>query len=61
MVEWHVKVIFCLLKSAKFVFGTDEKAMFQVVAKHWELIFFLLTNQKCNLVEFEKAMIQGVA
>jgi len=34
--------------------------MFQVVARHWELIFFLLTNPKCDLGEFEKAMFQGL-
>jgi len=35
--------------------------MFQVVARHWELIIFLLTTQKCDLVEDEKAMFQGLA
>ena len=34
--------------------------MFQVVFRHWELIFFLLTSQKCNLAEVEKAMFQGL-
>jgi len=33
--------------------------MFQVVAIHWELIFFLLTNPKCDLREVDKAMFQG--
>ena len=47
VVEWHL-VIFCLLTSPKLDFGVVEKAMFQVVANRWELIFFLLTNAKCD-------------
>ena len=34
--------------------------MFQVDARQRELIFFLLTNPKCDLGEVEKAMIQVV-
>ena len=41
-------------------FDEDEKAMIQVVANHWELIFSLLTNPKCEIGEVEKAMFQGV-
>ena len=33
--------------------------MFHVVARHWELIFFLLTRPKCDLGDFEKAKFQG--
>ena len=32
-----------------------------MVARHWERIYFLLTNTKCDLFEVEKAMFQGVA
>jgi len=58
VVEWHLKVIFCLLTSPKFDFVEFEKAMFQVVARHWELIFFLLTSSKCDLGENEKAIFR---
>jgi len=34
--------------------------MFEVVANHWGLIYFLLNNRKCDLGEVEKAMFQGV-
>ena len=34
--------------------------MLQVVGNHWELIFFILTNSKCDMGEVEKAMFQGV-
>ena len=54
-------VIFCLLKSQKFDFGEVEKAMLQVVARHWELIFFPLSNPKCELDEVAKASFQRVA
>ena len=37
----QVKVISCLLSSPKFDFEGVDKAMFQVVARHLELIFFL--------------------
>ena len=61
MFEWHLRVIFFLLKSPKFDFGTVEKAMFQVVTRPCELISFLLTNPKWDLGEVEKAMFQWVA
>jgi len=48
VVEWHLKVIFCLLASTKIDFGDVEKTMFQVVARHWELIFFILISPKCD-------------
>ena len=35
--------------------------MFQVVTRHLELVFFLLTSPKFELGEFEKVMFQGVA
>ena len=59
--EWHLRVIFFLLKSPKFDFRTVEKAMFQVVTRPCELISFLLTNPKWDLGEIEKAMFQWVA
>jgi len=34
--------------------------MFHVVANHWELIFFFLTNTKCDMVNLKKVMIQFV-
>ena len=34
--------------------------MFQVVARYSEHIFFLLTSPKRDLVEFEKAIFQGL-
>jgi len=49
VVEWHLKDIFCLLTSPKFDFGDIKKSMFLVVASNWELIFFLLTNPKCDV------------
>jgi len=48
VVEWYLKVTFYLLTSPKFVFGEVEKAMFQMVARHWELILFLLPSPKCD-------------
>jgi len=38
-----------------------EKAIFQEVARHRELIFSLLTSPKFDYGEVEKAMFQGVA
>ena len=34
--------------------------MFLVVARHSELFFFVFTTPKCEMVEVDKAMIQGV-
>ena len=51
-VEWHLKVIFCFLTSPKFEFVEVDKAMFQVVVRYLELIFFHLTILKCDLSEF---------
>jgi len=34
--------------------------MFQVVARHRELIFFLSTSPKCDLSEVDKVMVQGL-
>ena len=56
-----LKVTLLLLTSPNFDFGEVEKAMFHVVARHWEFIFFLLTSRKCYFGEVEKAMLQGVA
>ena len=56
-----LKLIFCLLISPKIEFVKVEKAMLQMVARHWEFIFFFLTSPNYDLGEFEKAMFQGVA
>jgi len=42
-------------------FDEVEKAMIQVVKCHFELIFGLLTNPKCELVELQIAMIEVFA
>ena len=42
--KWHLKVIFCIMTSQKNDFRDVVKAMFHVVANHWELIFFPLTS-----------------
>ena len=42
-------------------FDEDEKAMIQVVANHWELIFILFSCPKCDLDEVDKALFQGDA
>jgi len=34
--------------------------MFQVVARHWKLIFFLLTSPKCDMSKVEKAIFEGL-
>ena len=50
----------CLpLDKFEIDFGEVEKAIFQVVARLWEHIFFLLTTPKCDLVEVEKAILKG--
>ena len=40
--------------------GEVEKAMFQGLAWHFELIFGLLTSTKCDLNEVDKALFQEV-
>ena len=50
----------CFFTCHKCVLGEIEKAIFQVVARTWELIFFLLTSPKCDLGEVVKAMFQVV-
>ena len=66
MAEWHLKVIFCLLTTAKFHFVKVEKTIFHVVARQSDLVFFLLTIfglltiPKCDLGDFEKAMFQSL-
>ena len=42
-------------------FDEDEKALFQLLANHWELIFFFCTSPKCDLGEVEKPMFEVVA
>jgi len=55
-----IKSHFLPIDMLKLDFG-DVKAMFQEVANHWGIIYFLLTNPKCDLCEVEKAMFQRVA
>ena len=59
VVEWQLKITFCLLKIPKFDFGEVETTMFQVFDWRWELVSFLLTSRKCELGEIEKAIFQG--
>ena len=49
------------LEKPKIRFGNVEKAMCQVVARHWEHIFFLLSNRIWDLGDVEKVMFQMVA
>jgi len=49
------------IDKPKFDFGEVVKAMFQVVANHWGIIYFLLINPKCDFCVVEKAMFQRVA
>jgi len=44
VVEWQLKVFFCHMTSPKFDFGEVEKAMFQVVACHFNFIIGLWTR-----------------
>jgi len=44
----------------KYDLGEFKKATFVVVARHCDLIFCLLTSQKCDLDEVGKAMFQVV-
>ena len=56
-----IKSHFLPIEKPKLDFGDVVKATFQVVAHHWGIIYFLLTNQNCDLCEVEKAMFQRVA
>jgi len=38
----------------------SKSDVFRVVTCHFELIFSLLTIPKCDFVEFEEAMFQGL-
>jgi len=53
------KVIFCLLTSPKFDFGEVEKAMFEVVAKHWEIIFSSTPTENATLLKSKKRCFKG--
>jgi len=44
VVEWHLKVIFCLLTSPKFDLDEVDKTMFQVLPWKFEIIFFFLAS-----------------
>jgi len=47
VVARHCELIFCLLTSPKCDLNEVEKAMFQVVKWHFEVIFFFLTTRNC--------------
>jgi len=49
---------FGFMTKKKCDLGEVDKAMFQVVARHCELIFFLLIRPKCDLCEIDKDMFQ---
>jgi len=49
------------LASPKFVFSEFNKAVNQVVARHFEHIFSFLSSLKYHLGEVEKAMFQSLA
>jgi len=47
------------LTKPKSDVGEIEKAMFEGLLSHFEIIFGLLIITKCDLVEVEKTMFQG--
>ena len=70
MVEWRLKsakLQIMAFKCQSWAFKPKIRLWYcresesQLVARHWELIFFLLTNPKCDFGEVEKAMFQGIA
>jgi len=58
LVEFHLKVIFCLLTRPKCDLGKFVKAMFQGLTCNFELIFFLMISPKFNFGKVEKDMFQ---
>jgi len=52
---------FLPLHQPKMRLNNVEKAMFEVLAVHFQLIFILLTNPECYFCEVDKAMFQVVA
>ena len=46
VVQWHLKVIFCLLKSPKLDLDEVDKTMFHVVPWIFEITFFLWGQPK---------------
>jgi len=58
MVARHLEIIFFFLISPKCDLGEVEKAMLQLLACHFELIFGPFTIPKCDV---EKALFQGPA
>ena len=61
MVEWHLKVIFCLLKCPKFDFGEVEKAMYQGVEMTFLTHIRPLDHPKIRLGWGRKGIFQGLA
>ena len=49
------------MTNTKFDFGEVEKAMFEGLECHLELIFGILAIPKSDLVEVEKTLFQGLA
>jgi len=46
------------LKSPKYDLGKSQKAIFEVVEWHFELIFRILTFSKCDLDEVDKRILK---
>ena len=59
VVARHWKLIFFLFTSPKFDLGEVEKAMFHVLACHFELILGLLTIQNATLLRSRKRSFKG--
>jgi len=59
VMEWHLKIHFLPLdKPLNSTLVMSRKQCFKMIARHWELIFFLLTSSKCDLCEFQEAIFQ---
>jgi len=56
----HWELISFLLNTPKFYLGDVETAMSQGLPCLFEIIFGLNTIPKCELVEIEKSMFQGL-
>jgi hypothetical protein len=61
VVDWSCLFKFSLLRNTKWDFGKVGKAMIWVDSRSYKLIFRLLGAEKWKIIEFEKAIIQGVA
>ena len=54
-----MRIYFQLLELLKCDLGVFKKAMFQVVAWPYELIFYRMVGSKRDLFEVEKAIVHG--